>query len=180
MWNSTLFNILTFDEDVWDCEWNSEMQQYVLAALPYRVQSWKTLPDSKWCIRMAEITRQITMPITMPITIPNRMPNLLRSHITKNPIQNNITTQTRRSCATNLQSFDDYKSTLELTPNQALPIDIPYKAVWDWSLAEECVSKEWDDCTGIAIPTANNCHTWSAGMKYQHDNKERPYVHRVM
>jgi len=28
-------------------------------------------------------------------------------------------------------TFDDYKSPSESTPNSALPIDIPYKTVWD-------------------------------------------------
>jgi hypothetical protein len=32
------------------------------------------------------------------------------------------------SCTTTI-TIDDYKSTSESTPNQALPIDIPYKAV---------------------------------------------------
>jgi len=49
-------------------------------------------------------------------------------------------------------------------PNQALPIDIPYEAIWDQSPAKQRLLKEGDDPTGIATATANNYQPASAGM----------------
>ena len=61
-------------------------------------------------------------------TMPNTMPNLLQSYDTENTILNEIPTQTPRSRAA--QPRWQLSPTNRL-PSQALPIDIPYEAVWD-------------------------------------------------
>jgi len=89
------------------------------AALRYRVSSRL----------LFKIPNQVpnSMPITMQITIPNTMQYLFQSYITENTIPKKIPTQTRRSRATQLRC---QSTTANQVPNEALPIDVPYEAIW--------------------------------------------------
>jgi len=98
------------------------------------------------------------------ITMPNTMSYLFWSCITENTIPNEIPTQTRRSRATQLRW---QLTTAIWLLNRALPIDVPYEAIWDYSPAEQRLLKEGDVHSGIATPIASNCSPGSAGTMHR-------------